>query len=123
MATETSERSSIDATIVDVIEGPDHYDVAVGWSYEQKTPTHGTIPLGGEMLLRFSNGNTFKFDVDSGKLLEASHGFVGRVTKVRGNNVTIQLSNNRTVTVSPNSRLKLSVGDMAPEDLVQAFDR
>jgi hypothetical protein len=61
---------TIDATIVDVLEGQDDYQVAVGVSYEQKTPNqYGKIPFGGEMLLRFPNGNTFKFNVDEGKLV------------------------------------------------------
>jgi hypothetical protein len=46
---------------------------------------------------------------------------VGQVTKVKGDNITIQLSNDRTVTVTTDF-LKLSVGDQAPEELVQAFD-
>jgi hypothetical protein len=47
---------------------------------------------------------------------------VGEVIKVKGDDVTIQLSNEKTVTVGPNS-LNLSVGDLAPEDLVSALDQ
>ncbi len=47
---------------------------------------------------------------------------VGAVIKVKGNDMTVQLSNNRTVTFRSNM-LKLAVGDRAPDDLVQAWER
>jgi antitoxin component of MazEF toxin-antitoxin module len=47
---------------------------------------------------------------------------VGTVIKVRGDEVTVQLSNNRTITLAPNTRWNLAVGYRVRDDIVQAFD-
>jgi hypothetical protein len=66
--------STKETTIVDVLEQPDHYEVSVGMSYEQKNyypgGPDGKFPLGGKMLLRFPNGNTFTFSVKEGRLVQ-----------------------------------------------------
>ena len=46
----------------------------------------------------------------------------GTVIKVRGEAITIQLSNKRKVTLGANTQ-NLVVGDCAPDDLVEACER
>lgn len=45
----------------------------------------------------------------------------GTVTKVRGNTIEFQLTNGKTIKIVA-MKLKASVGDRVPKDLLRAFD-